>query len=579
MTQDTINVLFINSDKKEHAIVRRMLSSVKHVKYQLKSAYDAESGLSELIREEYSICLIDHHLGSNEGLNLIHTILENGCETPLILLTDEDNLDIEEKALKAGAADYLHKKEMNVQLLERVMRYAIEHRKNEYQLSKINKQLQYLATNDMLTGVGNRNQFINKLPLIVEHCIRNKQTIAIMFLDLDQFKQVNDTFGHSFGDLLLQQAAKRLKDNMRKIDNIFRLGGDEFIIVVDGDINKTKVTQLALKIITLLSTPFTLNEHKCQISTSIGITMARYDDMRSPEQLTKEADIAMYSAKKNGRNNFQFYHPAFLDEFLQYSHLTVDLQQARANKELVLHFQPLVSFVTNKIIGVEALIRWQHPTLGNIPPAVFIPIAEKTGLIIPIGEWVLREACLQKKIWEDMGYSSLLMAANISIFQLQQPNFVEMVTKTIQETGVDPACMELEISESAITTNFQDCSSKMASLKTLGIHFVIDDFGTGYSNLGYLKHFPFDKIKIDKIFIDEITSGNNEQYIVEAIINMAKKMGLEIVAEGVETVEQVNYLRQHHSDQVQGFYYSEPLSAEECTKLLQKGIAMTIPPD
>ncbi|MDP1602196.1 MAG: GGDEF domain-containing response regulator [Legionella sp.] len=577
MNQNIINVLLINSNKKEQGLLRDLLSFAKYVNHQLNCLSDAKNGVHEILCGEYDICLIDYHLGNDEGLNLIHTIRDNGVVTPLVLLMNEENTEIETKALKAGAVDYLHKKEINSQLLERVIRYAIERKQNEDEVIKINKQLKYLATNDVLTGIGNRNQFIHTLPLVVEHCIRNKQTIAIISLDLDQFKQVNDTFGHKFGDLLLQQAATRLKGNLRKIDNIFRLGGDEFIIIIDGDINKTKVTQLVLKIIAIFSTPFTLNEQKCQISTSIGITMARYDEMHSPEQLTKEADIALYSAKKKGRNNFQFYQPAFLDEFLQYSHLTVDLQQALANKELTLNFQPLVSFVTNKIIGVEALLRWQHPTLGNIPPVVFIPISEKNGLIIPIGEWALRQACLQKKIWEDMGYSSLLMAVNISILQLQQPNFVEMVTRIMQESGVDSAGMEIEISESAITTNFQDCSSKMAALKTKNIRFVIDDFGTGYSNLGYLKHFPFDKIKIDKIFIDEITTGNNEQYIVEAIINMAKKMGLEVVAEGVETAEQVNYLRLHHSDQVQGFYYSEPLSAEECTRFLQKGLEIIIP--
>lgn len=575
ITHALIKIIIIDDDNKYQAIITQQFSLIGKSSYELTYASDYDAGVSLLFESNYDVCMVHHHLHHDFCLDFLQKIHSKGSHAPVIVLIPDQCLSSPDTFMAAGASDYMYENELNPQWLQRIIRYALERKKNDNQLLEINKQLQYLATNDVLTGIANRNQFNNKLPLLLEHSIRNQQTIAIMFLDLDQFKQVNDTFGHSYGDLLLQQVTERLKDNMRKVDNIFRLGGDEFIIVIDGVINKQKVAQLALKIIKILSIPFILNEHTCQISTSIGITMASFDDMRTPEQLVKEADIAMYSAKKNGRNTFQFYHPDFFEEFLKNSHLSVDLQQAQTKGELIVYFQPLVSFVSNQIIGVEALLRWHHPALGHIPPTVFIPVAEKTGLILSIGEWVFRQACLQKKIWQDMGYTDLLMAVNVSIFQLQQSDFIEIVNGIIDDTGVDPKCMEIEISESVITTNFDDCANKMARLKAKGMRLVIDDFGTGYSNLGYLKHFCFDKIKIDKIFIDEIISSHNEQYIVEAIISMAKKMGLEIVAEGVETIEQADYLRSHHSDQVQGFYFSEPLSADECTEFLKKGVDLS----
>jgi diguanylate cyclase (GGDEF)-like protein len=308
MNQKILNVLLIDDDEEEHFITLRLLNSVKNVKYHLKSVYDYKTGLTEILSNQYNVCLIDFRLGSEDGLSLVRESIDKGCLTPLILLTGHGDISIDLNAMEAGAMDYLNKGEINSQMLERVIRYAIERKKNENQLIKINQQLQYLATYDVLTGVLNRNHFNHQLPLIVEQCIRNKQSIGIIFLDLDQFKQINDTLGHSYGDLLLQQVVKRLKDNLRKVDNIFRLGGDEFIIVVDGAINKKKMSILALKIIKLLSKPFKLNdEHICQISASLGITLGSFKNMPSPEQLTKEADIAMYSAKNSGRNNFKIF--------------------------------------------------------------------------------------------------------------------------------------------------------------------------------------------------------------------------------------------------------------------------------
>lgn len=530
---------------KDESLQKEVITLLKASKHYAIHPFFAKkkSDFANWLREkDIHFCFLDE-----EGFNALDTQFQTRY-LPAVLITDNP---IEKNPF--GISDSLLKQDLNTPLLDKVIQYTREHISSSHYLS---------------VDIGNRDLFNEKLSFLVERAVRHQHSLALLLLDLDQFQQVNDTFGHHYGDLLLQEVAGRLKNNLRKVDYVFWMGGDEFMIVVEGLLNEQKIIQLASKLINSLIMPFVVDEQQCQISTSIGITIASGNNMRSAEQLSKEAYVAMYRAKKNGRNNFQLYQPDFLAEFLQYSHLMQDLQKALENKEFNILYQPLVSLASNTIIGVEALIRWQHPTLGIIPPSVFIPIAEKTGLILAIGEWVLKEACLQRKTWEDLDLHQMLIAINISIFQLQQPNFVRMVLNIIEMTGINPKMLELEISESVITTNFEDCTKKMQELKEYGIRFVIDDFGTGYSNLGYLKHFPFDKIKIDKMFIDEITSNNREQHIVDAIINMAKKMKLEIVAEGVETEEQVNYLRQHHSLEVQGFYYSEPLSSEECTAKL-----------
>ncbi|MDX1837920.1 GGDEF domain-containing response regulator [Legionella taurinensis] len=563
-----IQVLLAGDEKKELLRIKKLLSTIKKSRFRVHVVLNPDNALAETLGGHVDVCLVDFVTEPLDGFNLVRKAIGKGSEVPFVVLASEEDST---EASDAGASDCLNKQELNGQLLDRVIRYTIERKKSEDQLTKVNQQLQYLANYDLLTGLANRNQFNNQLPFIIERCMRQKLSLAVLFLDLDEFKQINDAWGHSYGDLLLRQVAKRLRKNLRKVDNIYRLGGDEFIVVVDGHINEDQVSHLADKIIAILSEPFILNEYKCQMSTSIGISFANFDSMRPSEQLSKEADIAMYNAKKNGRNTYQFYRAEYVDDVLRYTHLTLDLYEALSNNQFRLQYQPLISLDGDVMMGVEALLRWYHPQWGNIPPKVFIPLAEKNGLINPIGEWVMREACMQSRQWQEEGYAPLHMAINIAISQLQHPHFVDTMKNIIQETQVDPSRLELEISESSITTNFHECAQKMSELKEIGVHFVIDDFGTGYSNLGYLKHFPFDKLKIDKLFIDEITSNNNEQYIVEAIINLAKQMNLEVLAEGVETREQLNYLRKHHSDQVQGFYYSEPLDVDVCTRLLAKG--------
>ncbi|WP_133128485.1 putative bifunctional diguanylate cyclase/phosphodiesterase [Legionella nagasakiensis] len=351
---------------------------------------------------------------------------------------------------------------------------------------------------------------------------------------------------HSNG--MEQENQEDLPKNLCSNSNsVFRLADDKFTIVIEGKISKIKAKQIAQRLIDSLAIPFFLNESEYQISISI-------DDKRRnvtvAEPLTKEFNKTP-----------EFDYPE--------THLAAELQQALDNKEFFLCYQPLFEFSSNNIIGVEALIRWQHPILGTISPRIFIPIAEKTGAIIPIGEWVLKEACLQKKAWSNIGHPDLLMAINISPYQLQQKNFTAIVQNIIKETNVDPGHLEFEISESTLS-DIQNKTKKMLALKEQGIRLVLDDFGTGYSNPDELKNLPFDKIKIDKTLIDEITSNQNKQCLLDAIVETAQDMGAQVVAKGAETLEQVHYLLEHHSDQIQGFYYSKPLTAKACLHIFHK---------
>lgn len=438
------------------------------------------------------------------------------------------------------------------------------------QRKQLEDQLVHQATHDSLTELPNRILLSDRVDRSLSHANRFKMFVGFMLFDLDNFKQINDSYGHSIGDTLLKAVAQRLKANVREVDTVTRLGGDEFVVLLAPQAHPEEFEGIVRKLTNIFNSPFQIDTHSLSVTVSVGISI--YPQNGSDyESLLKNADIALYRAKEMGRNTYLYFMPEYNENILRTTELTSSLHQALENNELFLQYQPLVELRTNKIIGFEALLRWQHPTLGLVMPTTVIPIAEKTGHIVKIGEWILRTACLQNKIWNDAFSSNLRIAVNISGHQFQQKNFTDLVANILKETGLPPNCLELELTEGIIMANFTDFIEKMGKLKDLGVHFAIDDFGTGYSSLGYLKYFPFDKVKIDKIFIDEITSDKSDGHIVEAIINLSKKMGLTILAEGVEKKEQAMYLLDHHSDQVQGYYFSKPLNKEDCHELLKKG--------
>ncbi|AJY75726.1 bifunctional diguanylate cyclase/phosphodiesterase [Paenibacillus beijingensis] len=441
-----------------------------------------------------------------------------------------------------------------------IIRDITERKKAEQQIN----QMVYL---DPLTGLPNRHLLNDRLTQALDQASENKMNIGIMFIDLDRFKYINDTLGHTVGDRLLIEVAKRVQACISKADTLARQGGDEFIVLLPNT-NSDEVTKKAKKILGQFSHSIVLDETEMFVTPSIGISLYPSDG-RDIETLIKNADTAMYRVKENGKNNFQFYTPDMNDAVTRKMQLEIGLRKGLERGEFNVCYQPQVDVTTGKVIGMEALIRWQHPELGNVSPADFIPIAEETGLIIPIGEWVLREACRQNKRWQDAGYTPLRMAVNISSRQFQQSNLVEVVRKALKESDLDPQYLELELTESIIQDS-KYAISTMHQLKAMGIHLSIDDFGTGYSSLSYLKLFPIDSLKIDQSFTRNIHTNLKDAALVQTIISMAHNLDLKVIAEGVETKDQLDFLQLRKCNEAQGFFFSRPVSAEQLSDILQK---------
>ncbi|TAM43584.1 MAG: PAS domain S-box protein [Gammaproteobacteria bacterium] len=429
------------------------------------------------------------------------------------------------------------------------------------------EQLNYLAYYDTLTGLPNRALLLERLKQATLDAERVDRLVAVMFLDLDRFKYINDTLGHHTGDGLLKAVAKRLEDCVRPGDTIARLGGDEFTIVLANVAHVDDVARVARKLIDSFALPFQVDGRELFTTASIGITLYPFDE-REAEGLLKNADTAMYHAKERGRNTFQYFTAELNVRAERRLRIETALRQALERNELSLHYQPQVDLKTGQLTGMEALARWKHPELGTVSPVEFIPVAEETGLIVPLGEWVLREACRQIKAWHDTGFSKLQVAVNLSGKQLRQKDFPDRVREILHETKLESRYLDLELTESLLMVDTEETAGIMHALHAIGVSFSVDDFGTGYSSLAYLKRFPIDVLKIDRSFVRDIASDPNDVAIVKTVIAMAHTLGMRVIAEGVETREQLEFLRKQGCDGSQGYYCSMPLSAEEFSELL-----------
>ncbi len=428
------------------------------------------------------------------------------------------------------------------------------------------EKVKHLAFHDSLTGLPNRLLFSDRLRVAMVHANRYRQKLAVLFLDVDRFKVINDSLGHSIGDELLRRIAERVGGCIRQEDTIARLGGDEFTVLLPGIAKEEDAAAIAGKILEAVRLPFFIERRELFITTSIGVTLYP-DDGDDPETLVRNADTAMYRAKDQGRDNCQLYAPAMNSRALERLSLESRLRQALQNRELVLHYQPLIELATGRIRGAEALLRWQHPELGLVPPGEFISIAEVSGLIVPIGQWVLQTACAQAAAWRESGYP-LSVAVNLSSRQFQQADLVFQVTEALQQTGLSAASLDLEITESNAMQNAELSISTLWDLKNLGVSLSMDDFGTGYSSLNYLKRFPIDRIKIDQSFVRDVTRDPDDAAIAAAIIAMAHGLKLTAVAEGVETEAQLEFLRAQACDEMQGYLFSRPIPAAQFDELL-----------
>lgn len=431
------------------------------------------------------------------------------------------------------------------------------------------QRVHYLANFDELTGLPNRSRIDNQITYLLNLAKRNTMSITVMFLDLDHFKDINDTLGHGIGDALLIEASKRLQSILREEDTIARFGGDEFIVLLPN-IDMDGATQVAQKLLMAFKTPFNIHEYELTISTSVGIALYP-NDGKDFETLYKNADTAMYRAKQEGRNGFSFFTTEMQQHSTRHLELSNALRHALTRNQLQLHYQPQFSTIEGTIIGAEALLRWNHPELGNVSPAEFISIAEESGTILSVGEWVLRTAIQQAKTWMDQGFSPIIMAVNLSAVQFRSPNLPLLISTILEEIGLPPEYLELELTESVAMHDPQRAINIMNDLHQRGIRMSIDDFGTGYSSLSYLKKFNIYKLKIDQSFIRDINVDPEDKAIVAAIISMAKSLGLQTIAEGVETVGQLNYLYEQGCDEIQGYYFAKPLPKEAFETFRIKG--------
>lgn len=448
------------------------------------------------------------------------------------------------------------------------------------ELHQAEERIQQLAFIDSLTQLPNRALFKDRLDAAIKLAKRHHRQLALLFLDLDNFKRINDTLGHGVGDLLLQATADRLKTSVRasdcisrseeKIQNesIARLGGDEFTLLLPEIQRSEDAASVAKRIQASLSQPLTLGDHEVFVTPSIGIAIFPQDG-EDADTLLKNADAAMYFAKRQGHNLYQFYNATLNEAALKRLTMESQLRKAIERNELSVHYQPQLDLRSGHICGVEALMRWNNELLGSVSPLDFIPLAEETGLIIPIGEWVLRTACQQAKNWQKSGAGLARVAVNISVLQFVQPGFTTLVARILEETGLSPEALELEITESLLMKDPEGATCTLQALKTLGVQLAIDDFGTGYSSLSRLKQLPLDRLKIDKAFVREVNSQPNDAAIATAVIAMAESMGLRVIAEGVENEDQLRFLASKRCNEIQGYYLSRPLPDAEMTAMLQ----------
>lgn len=519
---------------------------------------------------------------------LIMIFLERNILSRLVLLSDEvkvigkkrlfykrlkpqrmhDELSIVSDEIN-NMLDELIESQSQVVESERALKRANESLKTEIIEREITqKKIKELAYHDSLTGLPNRLFFSDKLSDAILAAKRSRKMFAVMFLDIDGFKMVNDTMGHDIGDQLLKDLAERLMHALEKSYIIARNGGDEILILIDNIKDTNTISLIADKVFKIFNEPFMLNNQECFLTTSIGVALYPADGTNA-EILIKNADIAMYKAKERGKNQCVFFTPIMRNSISETMKLTNKLYRAMEKSELELYYQPQISCITKQIVGVEALLRWNSPEFGFVSPDKFITIAEQTGLIIPIGEWVLRTACKQNKLWQEAGYKKIRMGVNLSIKQFQSINLVKKVKKVLRETELDPDYLEIEITESIAMDRKSNIIETLNTFKNMGISIAIDDFGTEYSSLSYMKYLPMNRIKVAKQFVQGIGINDKDESITQAILVMAKSMGLDVIAEGVETEDELNFLIQNKCDEIQGYYYYKPMPAAQVSELIK----------
>ena len=527
-----------------------------------------------LARQAWELVISDYSLPRFNATMVLTLLKKTGHDIPCIIVSSTLGEELAVAALKMGAHDYLLKG--NVARLVSAVERELQEAELRRERRRAEASVKHQASHDVLTDLPNRTLFKDRLTLALAHANRYRNMLAVLFVDLDRFKNIIDTLGPAVGDRLLQGVAERLASCLDEGDTLARLGGDEFVILLPRLQRADKAVKVAQRVLEVLKPVFLFNEHELHITTSIGISLYPYDGA-DVDTLLKNADTALYRAKEQGRNNYQLYTPAMNARAFERLAMENSLRKALERQQFMLHYQPQVDMPGGKISGMEALVRWRHPDLGLVYPAEFITLAEETGLIVPLGDWVLRTACTQARIWHKAGYPQLTVAVNLSARQFQHQGLTDTLARVLKETELDPRTLELEITESIAMQNADFTHVVLNHVKEIGVRIAMDDFGTGYSSLSYLRKFPIDTLKIDQSFVRDLTSDPNDAAIANAIIVLAHSLKLKVVAEGVETAEQEAFLKAHHCDKLQGYLYNRPLTVEQFEQLLFQGDGTSIP--
>jgi diguanylate cyclase (GGDEF)-like protein len=569
------HILIVEDELDIRNMVREMLCE----SYTCTAVGSAEEALLLLQTEKFGLVISDINMGGMSGLEMIPQVRALAQDTVVMMISGEQNIESAIEAMRGGAFDYIMKP-FDFQHVEVAVQRALEHQalleaKHHYEnhLEELVRQrtaeLNHLAYHDALTDLPNRILFEDRLIQALILAERNHQTLGVLFLSLDRFKKVHDTLGHAIGDRLLQMVAERLRCSAHKGETVARFEGDEFALLLTqiGGTEGEDVIEVIFQINEALELPFIIDDQELFITVSIGISLYPDDGADAPT-LLKNADAALYRAREHGGDNYQFYTADLNAKAMKRLTLENSLRRALERSEFEVYYQPVLDINTKKIVGMEALLRWHHPELGVVQPAEFIPLAEDTGMILPIGEWVLRTACTQSKLWQEAGFAPLSVAVNLSARQFEQQNLVEVVARILQETGLNPRDLELELMESSIMQNAEVAVRTLGELKAMGVKIAIDDFGTGYSSLGYLKRLPIDTLKIDRSFVRDVTTDPDDAALVMAIITLAHNLRLKVIAEGVETEDQRRFLHLLRCDEWQGYLFSEPLPVEAFEELL-----------
>ena len=544
----------------------------------ISEAHPEGRGLSGVAFRSQRPCISNDYLADPRWSSFHHAVRRDGARSGAAfpLLVNERAIGImlfisaEKDTFTVEFAELLQRLADNVA-------FALENFDRADEKKKADERIEYLASHDSLTGLPNREMFNGLLRHAIDNAHRHERWLAVLFIDLDRFKVINDSLGHEVGDLLLVETARRLRGSLRASDVVARLGGDEFVVILEESEGADDVEKVAGDLLSILGQPLQLSGHECHTTASVGIAMYPANG-RDAQTLTKNADMAMYLAKEDGKNAFRFFSKAVKAQSIERLALEAALRHALERDQLSLNYQPKVDLASGQITGVEALLRWTHPDLGAVSPTQFIPLAEEIGIIVPIGRWVLRQACAQNMAWQRSGLRPVSMAVNLSPRQFADKHLLQDIDEALAASGMSALLLQLEVTESMVMRHVGRAIKLLDEIQTRGIRLAIDDFGTGYSSMSLMKQFPIDTIKIDRSFVRDLPDDPEDQAIAHAIIRMGKALGMTVVAEGVETEEQLAFLRHHGCDQMQGYLFSKPLPAEKMVELLQSPPALASPP-